>query len=473
MLRASQNRFRNLPQVFLLTIATVSALLIQACFTSQYPEAPETASPQSLDSLWEVWQILEDGFVEPEALDPGTLGKGAINKLLETSAQSAEVIENFKPMQRYQLPDKAPDALASVWDTWIYIQENSSLTDNSPPAKELAQAAIRGLLEALDDPHTAYVPPERFTIEGQAFEGKYQGIGSHVHKRGSLFLLSPMPNSPAEGAGIRSGDALITVAGESVKGWSIYRLVSEVRGPAGTTVRLGIRHLGSEEIIEITVTRGSITVESVSWTMLQEKIAYVRLRAFYGNSDEAMKRLLEEAQREGATGLILDLRNNPGGLLSTSANIASLFLKKDLVVYEQGGRSKRQPWKVKRDGPVLDLPMIILINQFSASGSEVLAGALQDHGRAQLVGVKSFGKGSVNHLEALSDGGGLYYTIDRWYTPNGQLIEGEGLKPDVLVPGPVELGTGQPDPQLEQGTKILQKQLHKRSDILYYACCRA
>lgn len=463
-----QRKGRHRSLAVFLTFGIMSVLVIQACWASPYPDAPATMSPQALDPLWEVWEILEDSFVEPEALDPNTLGEGAIEAMLETSTQSIEMIASYEPMQRYQLPNNAPDALASVWHTWVYLQESSSLADDIVTKQELVQAAIRGFLEALNDPHTAYIPPDRFRIEDQAFEGKYQGIGSHVHKRGELFLLSPMPNSPAEGAGIRPGDALMTVEGQNVKGWSIYRLVSEVRGPAGTTVRLGIRNLGSEEIIDITVTRGRITVESVSWTMLQEKIAYIRLSAFYGNSDEAMRDLLEEARREGATGVILDLRNNPGGLLSTSANIASLFLKKDLVVYEQGGRTKRQPWEVKRDGPVLEMPMIILINQFSASGSEILAGALQDHGRAQLVGVKSFGKGSVNHLEALSDGGGLYYTSDRWYTPNGQLIEGKGLKPDILIPGPVELGTGQPDPQLEQGTMILLKQLQTRSSILEY-----
>ena len=446
-----------------LVAALVLLLTAVSCQQSPHEEAPESIPSQALTPLWEVWDILEEGFVERDTLDPELLGAGAVVELTNASLGDEEDAGSLEPETRYRLPSGAPTELTAVWDAWVAVFERAEAQGTTHDPPKLAQAAIRGLIEALDDEHTTYVSPDRFAIEAQAFDGRYEGIGSEVYNRGGVFLLSPMPNSPAEEAGIRAGDALVTVEGESVEGWTIHRLVSVVRGPAGTPITLGIRHLGSTEVVEIVVTRGRISLESASWTMLQDDIAYLRLRFFYENSDEAMEQLLREIQGQGVRGVVLDLRNNPGGLLSTSANVSALFLEEGLVVYEQGTSTERSDWTVKKDGLAHDMPIVVLVNQFSASGSEILAGALQDHDRAPLVGVRTFGKGSVNRLKALSDGGGLYYTSERWYTPNGRLIEQEGLEPDVVVPGPVEFGGNQADPQLDRAVDLLRAQIRPRA----------
>lgn len=449
----------------LAVVAAVAVLLAaMSCRQSPYEAAPESIPVDDLAPLWEVWDILQDGFVDRDTMDPQSLSLGAVEEMARATSDAEDDAASLEPDPRYSLPDGAPEELAYVWDAWTAVfQRAESQGTTAPDPPEIAQAAIRGLIGALGDEHTTYVSPDRFAIEAQAFDGRYEGIGSEVYNRGGVFLLSPMPNSPAEEAGIRAGDALVTVEGESVAGWTIHRLVSVVRGPAGTPIALGIRHLGSTEVVEIVVTRGRISLESASWTMLQDDIAYLRLRAFYENSDEAMQQILREIQGQGVRGVVLDLRNNPGGLLSTSAHITALFLEEGLVVYEQGTSTERSDWTVKEDGLARDLPIVVLVNQFSASGSEILAGALQDHDRAPLVGVRTFGKGSVNRLQGLSDGGGLYYTSERWYTPNGRLIEAEGLEPDVVVPGPVEFGGSQADPQLDRAVDLLRAQIRPRA----------
>ena len=188
--------------------------------------------------------------------------------------------------------------------------------------------------------------------------------------------------------------------------------------------------------------------------MTADKYAYLNLRYFYKNSDESLIETIEDISQLGARGIILDLRDNPGGLLTTVVTIASQFLEDGVVVYEVDGYGDRKNWEVESDGVAKDIPMVVLVNQFSASASEVLSGALQDHERALVVGTTTYGKGSVSRLKPLSDGGGLYYTYGRWYTPNGRLIEGNGLEPDVVVPqGPGVQG----DQQLEKALELLGK----------------
>ena len=225
----------------------------------------------------------------------------------------------------------------------------------------------------------------------------------------------------------------------SVEGWSTLDVVSKVRGPSDTVVVLGIIHEGETDVVEISITRAPINLQSVTWQSTPSGHAYVRLSGFYANTDEALEDVLKEIIESGARGLILDVRNNPGGLLTTTVNIASMFLNGGLVVYELDGADERKDWNAKEGGVAADLPLILLVNQHTASAGEVLAGALQDRDRATVVGVRTFGKGSVNQLAPLSDGGGLYYSYGRWYTPGGRLIEGSGLDPDVEVQrGPIQ-----------------------------------
>ena len=252
------------------------------------------------------------------------------------------------------------------------------------------------------------------------------------------------------------GDILLAVDGESLDGWTVFETVVRIRGPKNSIVRLKVQHLEAEGTAVLEIKRGVIKMESVFWHMVDDDIAYVRLGAFYANTDESLEQALKEIVAKDTKGLVLDLRNNPGGFLSTTVTVTGYFLQGGLVTYEVNGQGRRKDHYVKKDGILTQLPMVVLVNQFSASGSEVLAGALQDHGRATVVGTRTFGKGTVNLTKGLSDGGGLYYSIARWYTPKDRLIEGDGLEPDITV-SPTVAGSG--DLQLQKALELLAQQI--------------
>ena len=441
-----------------LAVATLVllTLVVSTCSSGADKAQQQRVSANALQPLWEVWDILQDGFVDRAALDSQRLSQGAVSGLLRRFRDLEDRESPRAPVEPLGRPKGAPSELDPLWDTWVWLFDTQGESDDLEDPPLLARAAITGMLDALGDPHTGYIPPERYELEARSFAGEYEGIGAEIYKRGSRFILNPMPDSPAELAGIRAGDSLVTVDGDSVAEWSIYDAVSRVRGPKETPVALEVQHLGMETTVVLEVIRGVIDVKSVFWNMMNDDIAYVRLRAFNHNTDEALQTVLQELQEQGAQGLVLDLRNNPGGLLSVTVTTTGYFLKEGLVTYEINAGGKRSDHLVSDGGLAPDLPMVVLVNQFSASGSEVMAGALQDHGRATVVGLLTFGKGSVNLFQALSDGGGLYYSIARWYTPEGRLIEGEGLEPDVVVAG----GPGsRGDPPLDKALEILRSQL--------------
>jgi carboxyl-terminal processing protease len=349
------------------------------------------------------------------------------------------------------VPKEVPPEFKALWEAYtILSQEYVDKAKVQPDM--LARGAIRGMLQALEDPHTSYLPPDLYRYESQSLQGSFSGIGAEVYLRNGRIILNPMPGSPAERAGLRPGDTVLAVDGEPTDGWSIMQAVSRIRGPRGTTVRLTILRLGESDPIEVSIVRDIITIESVFMNIMSDDIAYIRISAFYETTERSFVEKLREAQRRGAKGIVLDLRNNPGGYLGVAVNIASHFLKEGLVLYEVDGDGRRTEWRVRAGGLATDVPLVVLVNQFTASGGEVVAGALQDHGRSLLVGTKTLGKGSVNRMRQLSDGGGLYYTYAYWYTPKGRRIEGQGLLPDVEVPATARRG----DPQLEKAIETLK-----------------
>ncbi|MCS7207762.1 MAG: S41 family peptidase [Dehalococcoidia bacterium] len=360
--------------------------------------------------------------------------------------------QTHPPALSVQIPEEVPKEFKALWEAYTILSRE--YVDKSKIQPDiLARGAIKGMLETLQDPHTDYLPPDRYLRESQDFRGSFSGIGAEVFLRNGRIILNPMPGSPAEKAGLRPGDIVLAVDGEKTDGWTVMQAVSRIRGPRGTPVRLTILHLGESEPVEVTIVRDIIRLESVFMNMMSDGVAYIRISAFYENTEPSFVQKVQEARQKGAKGIVLDLRNNPGGYLSVAVNITSHFLKSGLVVYEVDGNGRRTDWRVRPGGIATDIPLVVLVNQFSASGSEVVAGALQDHGRAQVVGTKTLGKGSVNLLRPLSDGGGLYYTYAHWYTPNGRLIEGQGLTPDVEVPAIARRG----DPQLEKALEVLKQ----------------
>ena len=324
---------------------------------------------------------------------------------------------------------------------------------NNLDTQTLSQGAIRGLIEALDDPHAAYIPPELFSVETERFKGSFQGIGAEVSmKDGQLVITAPIPDNPAEKAGIRKGDIILEVDGQSTKGLGVYEAVAMIRGPKGTPVDLLILHRNATTPVVITVVRDVIKQPSLNIRILTGGIAHLELTSFSETTNEELISALETVHKFQSRGLIIDVRQNVGGLVSATVDVTSQFLDSGLVFYQIDGSGRRTNYRVREGGIALDIPIVLLMDEFSASGSEILAGALRDHDRATLVGSKTFGKGSVNVQHALSDGSGMYYTIARWYTPSGDVIEGHGLLPDIEV---LEDPEGAEDFQLDKAIEIL------------------
>ena len=291
--------------------------------------------------------------------------------------------------------------------------------------------------------------------------GSFEGIGAHVGILDEkITIIAPMPDSPAEKAGIRSGDIILGINGDSTADTTLLEAVSKIRGEKGTTVDLLILHANEPVPVTITVKRGVIQIDSVTFQLMPNDIGYIHISNFTESTKSEVERSLREFEEETTSGaLILDLRNNPGGLLNSVVDVTSLFIDDGLVLYEIDGSGARKDWPVRNNRRKQDYPMVVLINQFSASASEVLCGALMDHERATIIGTKSFGKGSVNILRSLSDGSGIYFTVAHWFTPKGTLIEGSGIEPDVVVDiSPDTLN----DIQIEKALEILNQ---KREDF--------
>ena len=297
-------------------------------------------------------------------------------------------------------------------------------------ASILAEGAIQGMVEALADPYTSYLDTETYKLGLSSLEGKFEGIGAHVAVRdGKLMIIAPIADSPAARAGIKAGDIILEINGVSASGMSVAEAVLRIRGPMGTSVTLLVLHQGETEPEVIEIVRAEIELPSVRFEM-RGGIAYINITYFSLRTDEELSSVLQSITEKAAISIILDLRSNPGGALETVIGVASRFLKDGVVVNVVDNQGKRTALAVKPGEITTNLPMVVLVDNYSASGSEVLAGALQDYGRATIAGVRTYGKGSVNVMRQLKDGSGLYITTARWLTPNGRLIEGEGLHPD-------------------------------------------
>ena len=415
----------------LLFLALAVALALAAC-RSTPPGEPTPVPPADINDVVDVWQRLSESdsaavnipilevwnslseqFVERDTIDPTALGAAAIQAMLDAERDSGVALD--------------PVALSGV--------------------------AIEAMLDVVDDPYTVYLSPEAYNHYVESNRGEFEGIGARVDLiDGRLTVVSPMEGAPAERAGLMAGDVIIEVDGVSTKGWSLVESVSRVRGPKGTSVRLLVERRNAPEPTTIEVVRDAIKIDSVQWEMLPGGVAHVKITTFALNTDEALTDALEEMNEQDVQAIVLDLRNNPGGSLETTINVASEFLDGELVLYLVHGNGDRHDFTAKEDGLALDIPVVVLVNRRSASGSEVLAAALQDRERATLVGTTTFGKGSANLAKPLSDGSGLYFTTGRWYSPKGRLIEGEGLKPDIVeIDGP----DGHEDPQLEKALEQL------------------
>lgn len=380
----------------------------------------------------------------------------------ETAAPDAPLLPRLIPQEKpLEVPEGVPEELAVVWQVWSMLAAEH--VDRATFDPEIfTEASIRGMLVALGDPHTNYVSPDVFSIENQDIRGRFEGIGAHVSMNadGRLVVVAPIADSPAERAGIRPGDTILEVDGESIVGMSLIEAVSKIRGPRGSVVSLLVQHVGSVEKIVIDVERGVIPLQSVILRSEPgSRVAHIRLTNFYEDTMDDLSEAIREALDAGSEGIVLDVRDNPGGLLSSVIDVTSLFIDDGLILYEVDGEGNRKDWVDRENNDLLEtVPMVILANQFSASASEILVGALQDHDRATVIGRKTFGKGSVNILRQLENGGGLFLTFARWYTPDGRVIDRNGLEPDVEI----RHGDAQQEDirQLEKAIETLEAQLN-------------
>ena len=395
-----------------------------------------------------------------------TAGTAAITTPEATAVEALEETKDNTPPTEETITPQTPSVgdtlpVASTDFDYALVQEVLVLLEEQfygelPDRQALTYGAIRGMLLALDDPYTSFIDPQITAILNEDASGTFEGIGAMVTMRedGYLEIASLIPGQPAEAAGVLPGDIILAVGDQSIVGLGLYEAISYIRGPAGTDAVLTILRADEEDEITVIVTRARIEVPIVEYRMLDDEIGYVLLTDFDANATDSVQEALEELARQNPKGLIFDLRSNPGGWLDQAIKVSDLFLNKGLVMIERDSAGGEQRF-YSYDGDIgEDIPLVVLVNRGSASASEIVAGALQDRGRAALIGTKTLGKGSVQRPNALSDGSQLRVTIARWFTPNDNAIHGDGLEPDILVEISEDTPTDE-DPQLERAIEYL------------------
>lgn len=434
------------------TAASVAAVVIP---TATIPPAPTT----------EIATVVPTPVASP--ISPTELPTDVPTATPEPSATevppTAEVVVPTAEPEELSPPAGSPLAgvdfttFYEVWDL-IAAQYDGAL----PKTDAMRDAIISGSLETLGDNYTRYVSPDVAERMREDMQGAVEGIGAFVFENdeGLFEIVRPIDGQPADLAGVKAGDILIEIDGESVLDLSFDEVILMVRGPQGTSVNLKFLREGEKEPVEFTIVRTRFEVPIVESELLPsemtggEAIGYIRLTEFNSNAEEKLLEALNELMAQGITGLVFDLRDNPGGYLDQSIAVADAFLPDGVALFERNIRGLDQTFRTI-DGDLAEaIPMVVLVNSGSASASEIVAGAIQDRGRAVLVGETTFGKGSVQQIHPLSDGSELRVTIARWYTPNNNSISGEGITPDIEVETPEDLG-GPEDGQLLRAIEYL------------------
>jgi carboxyl-terminal processing protease len=346
-------------------------------------------------------------------------------------------------------------SLDLFWEAWKTINDEfinrSALTE-----RNLTYGAIRGMVQALGDPNTLFQTPEERQTEMSGFSGRFQGIGTQIETRDDrIVITAPIEGSPAARAGVQPGDVMLQVDGQDIAGLNVQQVAAKVRGPKGTSVTLLL--LRGADRVELTIERDDIPNISARGSMLEPGIGLIRIGTFTERSDDEVGAAVDSLKRDGAQGLVLDVRGNPGGLLEPAVGAASWLTDASPIVYQEKAAGQRYAYERRADHTAITWPIVVLVDRGSASASEVIAAALRDEGRGILVGTRTYGKGTVQYLHELSDGAGLRVTAARWISPGGTELNGSGLEPDIQVDG---ARTETDDPAMSMALQRLRDVLH-------------
>ena len=406
-----------------LVVLLVATLATLACRS-------EVTATGGASLVWEAWDVIESSYVDAKSLDSEAVVGNAIMNMLTAADKPAYPFLTELEGVRGRAPRDVPEELTDVWKAWVLFQEK---WPNVDPGL-LEGAAIDGMLDSLEGQVAERLTNEGYQREQERLKGAYQGIGAYVVTRDGDVGLVPMRDSPAEKAGLKAEDVLLEVDGVPVVGKTDQEVVKQVRGPAGTRVTLLVERAEEEEPVELTVIRNDIYMVSVDRRILPGAVAYIYISEFLEHTPDQFLDALEELTRLDMLALILDLRNNPGGSVEAARDVASQFLSDGLFMYEIDREGNRVNWPVESGGIATEeLPMIVMVNELTGSAAEALAGALQDTGRAKILGTKTFGRGSANEFRELSDGSAIYISVSHWYTPSGRLMQGAGVEPEIKV----------------------------------------
>ncbi len=357
-----------------------------------------------------------------------------------------------------QYPGDQEVDFALFWEVWELVQ--STYLERPVDGQAMMYGAIEGMVQSLGDPYTSFLPPELNETVNNSINGTYQGIGAELGIRDEqLIIVAPLDGSPAQAAGVRAGDKILSIDGTSTVGLSLTEAVSKIRGESGTVVTLTLQR-DAEEPFEAVIKRGVITVDSVTWEDKGDGIGYIRLSRFGGDTVENWQKSVAEmnSQMEELDVVILDLRGNPGGYLGSAVEIAEEFFADGVVLYQESATGEQIPMKTERVGAFGTVPqVIVLIDEGSASASEILAAALKSNIDATLLGQKSFGKGTIQDAKDFEDGSGVHITVSKWLTPEKVWVHGEGITPDLVVEQDEEDIKQEVDTQLETAIELAKK----------------
>jgi len=420
------------------------------------PDSAEViAAPDNFDVFWESYDLLKDHF-DGEVPEGPEVTYAAIDSLMQF-AGACETDADAEPIQFAppRTPRDAPDNFAFFWQAANHLYADCD--GSTPEPEQLVYVALHGVIERLDNRYTTIMPPlaaEQFRID---LESGFEGIGATVEptdeeNRTGVRIVKPFEGSPAEQAGLLPKDVILAVDDEDVTAMLLDEAVRLIRGPKDTKVVLLVQR-GEAEPYDVEVIRDRVEIPILRSEITDDNLLHIMLADFSTRSGEEVKAALEDGIEAGVQGVILDLRGNPGGRLDMAINISSLFIEDGVVVSESGEKDIDHKAVGKALAP--SLPLVVLVDGGSASASEIVAGAIQDHERGALIGETTFGKGSVQRLFNLSDDSILKITVAKWYTPNGRQIDGEGLEPDIVVPFEFDPDQPELDPQFDAAVEYL------------------